>query len=409
MKTNIYLFFIFAVTLFSCSQHHPRVTVTNTSEFDLTEKPLIIQRSQIEEVTGKLRDDDVVLLTTDGGILFLPSQQDDMSGDGKWDEFFTLVNISAGERKTFSIVVKRPEHAPTFNIRTKIHFADKNNPSKIFTTADRLKNWDTRTTQQYFQFEGPGWENDVVGFRNYFDARNGIDIWGKTTSEMVLAGVGLAGGPNYHEMQPWGMDILRVGNSLGAGAIALETPDGLYRIGPDGKGTYHLVGEGPLRSTFDLRFEAVPLKNRLIDINHRICIIAGKPWYKSVVTTKGAEGLKLIAGIVNLDSEQLYSDSGNGYAYMFTHDNQGYVGEKLGLAIIVPQQSIQVHTAPNEGAGITHTYYASMDISDKPNVYFFMAGWEHQDNRWADLNSFEEGVNEQGRLIAAKLELSFAK
>lgn len=61
---------------------------------------------------------------------------------------------------------------------------------------------------------------------------------------MVLAGVGLKGGPTYHELQPWGMDILRVGNSLGAGALALETPEGLYRVGPDGKGTFHKMPDG---------------------------------------------------------------------------------------------------------------------------------------------------------------------
>jgi hypothetical protein len=38
-----------------------------------------------------------------------------------------------------------------------------------------------------------------------------------------------------------------------------------------------------------------------------------------------------------------------------------------------------------------------------------MAGWEKQDIRWADKDSFEEGVNEQGRLIAAKLDLTFSK
>ncbi|MBK7700210.1 MAG: DUF4861 family protein [Saprospiraceae bacterium] len=47
---------------------------------------------------------------------------------------------------------------------------------------------------------------------------------------MVLNSVGIH--ENYHEMQDWGMDILKVGNSLGAGAIGLIIGDSLFRIGP---------------------------------------------------------------------------------------------------------------------------------------------------------------------------------
>lgn len=406
---NKLLYLLTALLMVACSEQQPKIIFTNTSDYGLSEKPVVVQRSQIEEFTGKIGENDVVLLSPDGGRTFIPSQVDDLDGDGKWDELFTLADLGAGESKSFSLVTVNRDKAPVFMVRTKIHFADKNDPQKIFTEAERLKNSDTETTQKYFQYEGPGWENDMVGFRNYFDARNGMDIWGKTTHEMVLPGVGLAGGPSYHELQPWGMDILKVGNSLGAGAIALETSEGLYRIGPDGKGTYRLVAEGPLRSTFDFGFENVPVDGRSINIKHRICIIAGKPWYKSVVTFEGAEGLKFVTGIVNLQTENVYSNTGSGYAYMFTHDNQAFDGEKLGMAIIVPQNSIEVFAAPETGEGITQTFYTTQAISDKPNIYFFMAGWEKQDPRWADKDLFEEGVNEQGKLIAAKVDISFSK
>jgi hypothetical protein len=403
------LFILVAAFMFACEQKQPQLTVTNTSDYHLVEKPVLIQRAQIEEQTGKLSESDVVLLSADGGRTYIASQLDDLDGDGIWDELFTMVDLYAGESKTYSLITMKKEEAPEFRVRTNIHFADKNDREKLFLAAERLKNADTQTTQKFFQYEGPGWENDIVGFRNYFDARNGMDIWGKVTPDMILPGVGLAGGPSYHEMQPWGMDVLKVANSLGAGAIALETSAGLYRVGPDGKGTYRLVAEGPLRSTFDLRFEDIPLDGKMVTLNHRICIIAGKPWYKSVVTVNGAADMKFVTGIVNLDTDSVYSNSGNGYAYMYTHDNQAFDGEKLGMAIILPYNSIDVYTAPETGEGITQTYYTSLEISEKPNVYFFMAGWEKQDARWADKDSFEEGVNEQGRLIAAKIDISLSK
>ncbi len=64
-------------------------------------------------------------------------------------------------------------------------------------TAARLEgicydNYDHVTSAAY-QMEGPAWENDLVGFRNYLDQRNGMDIFGKIESRMVLDSVGVAG------------------------------------------------------------------------------------------------------------------------------------------------------------------------------------------------------------------------
>ncbi len=70
------------------------------------------------------------------------------------------------------------------------------------------------------QFEGPGWESDKIGYRIYLDWRNAIDIFGKKTDAMVLHNVGLDGFDSYHEMQDWGVDILKVGSALGIGTLA---------------------------------------------------------------------------------------------------------------------------------------------------------------------------------------------
>ena len=53
---------------------------------------------------------------------------------------------------------------------------------------------------------------------------------------MVLDEVGTDTAKNYHQLSDWGMDILKVGTSLGAGALALQlqTNDGkdsLVRLG----------------------------------------------------------------------------------------------------------------------------------------------------------------------------------
>ncbi|MDE2181923.1 MAG: DUF4861 family protein [Alphaproteobacteria bacterium] len=70
-----------------------------------------------------------------------------------------------------------------------------------------------------FPIEGAGWESDRIGYRVDLDKRNAVDIYGKKRPAAVLHRIGQGNG-SYHEEVAWGMDIWRVGDSLGAGASA---------------------------------------------------------------------------------------------------------------------------------------------------------------------------------------------
>ncbi len=143
-----------------------------------------------------------------------------MDGDGSWDELVFLCDLGTGESRKLIFEPVEPTAYPVFNVRTHLRFCRANEPYDTAWGDLRMKTNDTKFTVPVYQMEGPAWENDIVGFRNYYDARNGIDIYGKRVHEMVLDSVGVKG-RDYHELADWGMDILKVGNSLGAGAIAI--------------------------------------------------------------------------------------------------------------------------------------------------------------------------------------------
>ena len=273
-------------------------------------------------------------------------------------------------------------------VKTNIRFASKPD-YKEMKKAVRLKSNDTETSQKAFQMEGPAWENDLVGFRNYFDARNGIDIWGKRTDKMVLDSVGT--GKDYHSMNWWGMDILKVGNSLGAGAIALMIGDSVYRIGPGCKGTYRLICEKPDYSAFELKFEKWKVQDRCYTITHTINIAAGNRYYESKVKIEGGKGDEfLVSGIVNLHSNQLYMIRENNRVIIATHDKQGYSGEYLGMALMTSQTCFaDTVTAPNSGAGITNTYMLKMKPDQNKEVRFrFYSCWEYENASFAKQEFF---------------------
>ncbi|HPR59960.1 MAG TPA: DUF4861 domain-containing protein [Prolixibacteraceae bacterium] len=402
MKFRILSIVLLSLLFAACSQKQVVFNVSNKSDIDLIAKSIKVKRADLEAKFGELKEQKMAYLVDQNGVKFA-AQLDDTRGDGKWDMLFAQVDLKAGQTATFTIDWLADDLL-TMKPLTNIRFAEKSDASKELIRADRLKNSDTETTQTVFQFEGPGWENDVVGFRNYFDARNGIDIWGKTTSEMVLDGVGIEGAPSYHEIQDWGMDILKVGNSLGAGSIALQSAGKLYQIGPGAEGTYKQIVEGPLRSVLEFKFDRINIEGRLISVSHRICIEAGKPFYKSMVNVDDAGDAKLVAGIVNLHSNDVYYIPSENVSYFFTHDKQAYNGEMLGMAIIVPNRQIEVFTAPEEGEGITQTYYTTFDISSQIE-FFFMAGWELQDPKYATFKGFEAELDKQAEQIAAKVEV----
>ncbi|WP_299597353.1 DUF4861 family protein [uncultured Microbulbifer sp.] len=79
---------------------------------------------------------------------------------------------------------------------------------------------DHQIGNRLFKYEGPGWESEKVAYRLYFDERAAIDIFGKTKPQLVLPEVG-QDGTDYHALSDWGMDVLKVGPSLGIGGVGV--------------------------------------------------------------------------------------------------------------------------------------------------------------------------------------------
>lgn len=331
-------------------------------------------------------------------------QLEDTNGDGQDDQLFLIDDFAANQGKLYEVLVIGEDEAdfsPGGVNRTNIHFATVHNPTDVISNAQRLTNKDTLVSTHY-QMEGPAWENDKVAFRNYFDQRNGIDIFGKQTDKMTLQNVGLPGG-NYHELADWGMDILKVGSSLGAGAIAIEKDGQLYRV-TGAPSSYELIREGALRSVFQLSFDSVQVGDQNLEVTHQITISAGKQFYESHIDIKGLTGGEtLVAGIVNLHSDTLYQST----SMMYTYDKQAEDGAALGMGLFCSDTDfISTSQAPDEGEGITNSYLMKMTIDqENGNNFYFITGWETQNKDFKDRANFEEKMKEVVMSIGTPIEL----
>ncbi len=409
MKKILLLSISLIVIFISCTtQKSKSVFVYNPSSFERNDEPVLIEKEKLSELVGEIPEGLIPVLT-DAMENDIPSQADDMDGDGTWDELFILINLDANEKKEINVAFVNPEEVPGYSKRTNIRFGDKKSPYIELEDVTRLESNVTEISSQYFQMEGPAWENDVVGFRNYFDARNGIDIFGKRVKEMVLDSVGI-GEHSYHELDDWGMDILKVGNSLGAGAIAMEKDGEVYRLGLTKKGTYKKIVEGAIRSVFQLNYEGWEVAGDEYSVSHEISIWGGAHFYKSSVSISGLTGNEnLVTGIVNMQSDTCYVyELNENYITMVTHDNQAYDGEKLGMGLLFNiADFVEKITMPDAGEGIIQTYAATLKLNKSESTdFYFYVGWELQDEKFNQLENFVELIKSDAEKINLPVEVS---
>ncbi|MCK4746712.1 MAG: DUF4861 family protein, partial [Bacteroidales bacterium] len=195
----------------------------------------------------------------------------------------------------------------------------------------------------------------------------------------------------YHEPAAWGMDVLKVGTSLGAGAIGYQFKDSIYRVGDNGSGTYRVLFEGSQRSRFNLKYMDWDVGGTPIDVQQQVEIVAGRHYYQGMVTYSGTgEAINLVAGIVNMKSEALHVvDLDAHHTALLTHDAQSEDGSLLAMALVVPKNYLVEHgEAKANGEGIIQTYYAVLEARPgEPVPYRFYALWEKEDPRWASLEN----------------------
>jgi hypothetical protein len=390
---------ILLVLMASCQQRE-YYTISNPGNKGITDLVSVLSREEVNEYLPDTTTGLPVIVKDRQGKL-LSSQCDDINGDGSWDELVFLCDLGSGESRKLSFEPVERAAYPAFEVRTHLRFCRASEPYDTAWGDLRMKTNDTRFTIPVYQMEGPAWENDIVAFRNYFDARNGIDIYGKRVHEMVLDSVGIKG-RNYHEPAAWGMDILKVGNSLGAGAIALRIGDSLYRVGPCEEGRFRLISQGPVRTVFELTYKNVPAGERLYSVNQQISIYAGDDFYRNSIQVDGLKGdEELVTGIVDMHALAADKAEAGNMKIMSTWGKQAMNGEVLGMAVIFPASEFKRYwEAPLSGAGIINTHLVSLSLSaGKPTHYAFLAAWELQDQKLKDKEYFNEVVQEAVRKI----------
>ncbi len=404
-----------ATAVSSCSVK--TILVRNPLDAERKDELVFLERSFLEQKFGKIEKGKFIAA---GGN---PCQFIDRDADGKWDQAVVLLSFAPHEKKKLSVSLSSSD-GPVALSRAHVRHRRKNadNTFGPLLRADSIPAGQpatdfSKTPLPPFLTEGPAWENDKVGFRIYFDVRNGKDVWGKTTSKMMMDTVGVIPTENYHEQAPWGMDVLKVGASLGAGSLALSVPlngrDTLVRLGGVnmGKVKFERLADGPLLGILRLTYPEWKVLEGYppAALEEEIRIGAGTYFYESRVSVKNAPaGSKLVTGIVNLKSSDASLLKGEeGALALYTFDKQSENNDEMGMAIMLPAADFLSHgkTSNTEG-DIRNTFTLSMRPLEDARFRFY-AGWSKSNPAFSSASGFSGFLKNEMQVYSSPLTISW--
>ena len=325
----------------------------------------------------------------------LPSQVDDLDGDGKADEL--AFQIDLGPRQSRTVTIQYGEPDQIFRLRRDY----RERTYALFST----------------KYEGLGWESENIAFRIYFDPRNAIDIYGKRRRSLQLRMYAVPEYP-YHDESPDGRDIFKVGESTGIGAMAAWVDGKVVRAAEVKERTWRIISLGPVRTIVELEYRGWNLGSKTITARSRISMWAGEHGFYHSVAVDPQESTSVVTGFPVMQNVSLMESSpaAEGSAtWMATWGEQVLApgatatqelsGQYLGLAIVARNPSVEfVEDKVN--------YLVRFAPQKQEVSWYALAAWDQEEANGNDSsgvirnrNEFLKLVKEQARTVAEPVKV----
>jgi unsaturated chondroitin disaccharide hydrolase len=322
-----------------------KFAVTNPGDTVREAEPIVVSVAEVKRIAADFNPGLVVVTVTDAtsieedaAVLHaeeLPSQIDDVDGDGKADEIAFQVRLEPKQTRVVSIA-----------------YGDQ-------ATIMRLRgDYPQRTFAKYSQkYEGPGWESELNAWRIYLDKRNAVDIYNKHRPALGLDTFSTPG-YDYHAESPLGRDTYRNGEAMGIGSIAALVNGAVVKVTDARERTYRIVSTGPVRAIVQVDYKGWKFGDgRTIDLTSRFTVWAGERGFWHEVRTTPADGIRLIAGVVRKP----------GGAVLKTPDSARMLATWGNQVVEEGPTAKAVNDLPNEHLGLAILVAGQPDMSGLPN------------------------------------------
>lgn len=241
----------------------------------------------------------------------------------------------------------------------------------------------------FIRYEGPGWENNQIGYRLYLDWRNAIDIYGKKVDSLVLPYVGQDGFDSYHEPSPWGQDILKAGKSMGIGGYGRLLNDTIAHF-QNVKNTFAEIENNKKKSTVNISYEGWKTGNETINLNSKLTIFQQDRFTKAELTPSN-EITGICTGIVKFKNIPLVKKEGKTWAYIATYGNQTLVSntDKLGMAVFYKLDEVAMQKEGKDD------HLVVFKPTTSTLTYYFLGAWEQELNGIKTEEAFFQDLNKK--------------
>ncbi len=388
------------------SQIIAKAEINNPSDFARPREPLFFPLEDIG-----LADDDPLIkqLGVKSKDSYLPSQLVDRDGDGGIDNLLVILDMDPGASYQLTFVsnaeaARAREQVPAqaqAEISHKVggEWKDNKYVGGEFKNVDELTPPEHYTDHgEWIRYEGPGIESDKVGYRVYLDWRNGFDIFGKKTSDLVLQNVGQDGYDSYHEPADWGMDILKVGQSLGAGGYGYWDGEAVQLVSDVEEHTVRIVENGPLYAAMTIDYQGWAINEQAVDLDAQLAMTAGSRLVHTRLTLSEPLANMAIGMVKHPGTELIQGDTDtSGYTWTYTASwgEQSLSDDEplLGMAVIYRRSHRDQQTEDDSSyVSVMDTAGSRADIGEVE--YYFLAAWEGEPNGITSREAFVNYLNQ---------------
>ena len=348
----------------------------------------------------------------------IPSQVDDTNRDGAHDLLTFVISLLPHERKKIILqynpegVVKREYEKRTqadLSIKTDYKLVDGKYVDGRFVDIDSVRVPAVHVDHDaLFRHEGPAWESDKVGYRFYLDERNRTDIFGKKVPAMVLNTAGVHdlvadNNESYESMLNWGMDIFKVGTSLGIGSIAMQTGNEVETVSKTDSVYCIIAANGPVRSDVRGMYFGWQVGGKKFNLISDYSITAGSRLtrYHAVI---GPNPENLCTGLAK-HAQTVFMESPKrkkkGWGYIAVYGKQSLAHDELGIAIFYKASDLVQHREDPVN------YLVVLRPRNGVLTYYFAAAWEQEPNGIKNADEFRSYLDDAVREFDVPVEISY--
>lgn len=345
MKKLLFTLLLAAAGQTMMGQKTIEVNVTNPTKTDRQAQPVIVQLKD----TGM--DVKSALVRLNGTEI--PSQLDDMNGDGQYDELCFLTDIAPKGRQTFTVELlstgtprsyEQKVYADMMLTNKKIKSTNKQDLYISSLTVDN-------GTNPYWMLHhhGPAFENEMVAYRIYFDHRQTVDTYGKYHKGLELKQTQFYP-DDEQKAKGFGDDVLWVGNTFGLGALRGWDGTEPQMLQDVDHRTLRILSRGPLRTVVEVIDDGWntmnPGKEKITMSTLYILYTGRRDVQVDIRFNKPATGYEFATGIINVKDSEEFSDKqglrgcwGTDWP-VSAKDSVGHKRETVGLGICIPAKNI---------------------------------------------------------------------